>query len=658
MRRVPVVLLLVTFAALLAGQSLDKLPSWAVGPATEGLRETPPAEADAWVLFDRTEYAYVGSGEVRTHRYRIVRILTEQGLSEGVYRIDLLGGKGNRVKRLKGWNCRPDGEVLKLDSDQVVTLDSDTADMITTRLSTNAVLPRVVKGSVVVFESLEVSQAPWLSLMDAPMEGNPVRRWELEQSKEEGWFTSLKQVQMRMETRNFGPWLNQADLKDAARISLRDVPALPTGEGAVPNWRDVLPAVYLRFLDPDQAKGMSADSWDGIARWEAGRFQASSPALDTPGIEKKPSLDNLRALRMWMARHIDYRQVYLTPDRGWVPDSAVEVMRKRYGDCKDMASLFVAAARGLGFEAYPVLARIVEGHVPVEAPVSPYVFNHVIVAVRLPTSFGLPAEVDTPRGRFLLVDLTEPFTPLGWLGEAHQGRRLMICFPDGALWLSVPGTAILRPGVAIRLEGRVASDGRLKGRVTLLETGNMLGLRSAFAAGTDQQRKDLISRFLELPLEGQWTIQASSDPWTLDAPQRVVLDLDFPRAMRLEGTDRVLSSFLFPGVPDPIQRPGKPRRYPVERLGQSRWTLEGDLELPVDWHVDTALGTFQEANPFRRWSWKTAIAGGHWTFSFNQERADVAFDFEHREAGVLAAKKDRSHYLGFLDDAPALKPIP
>lgn len=650
--------LVALFTTLLGAQNVDKLPVWAVDPAKQGLREAPPENADAWVLFDRTEYAYAGSGEIRTHRFRVVRILTEEGLSAGVYTLSTQGGKGNKIKRLKGWNCRPDGEVTKLDSEQVVTLDADASNELTTRLTTNAVLPRVVKGSIVAFESLEVSRSTGLCLLDSPMEANPVRCWELEQSKEEGWFTSLKNVAMQLETRHFKPWLKQPDLKGVSRIVLRDVPALPKHEGATPYWQDALPTVYLRFLDPDQSRGMTADSWDGIARWQAGQFQTSSPALRLPGIEAKPTLDHLQALRAWIARQIDYRQVYLSPDRGWVPESAEEVARKRYGDCKDTASLFVAGARGLGFEAYPVLARIVEGRIQEDAPVSPFAFNHVVAAVRLPASLGLPAEVETPKGRFLLVDLTEAFTPLGRLGESHRNRRMMICLPEGALWVVPPAAAIVRPEVSVQLDGRIQSDGRLKAKVQIHETGDALGLRDVSVSGTPEQRKTLISRLLGLPLDGQWTLQEASDPRDLAHPMQVTLDLDYPGAMRLEGRDRVLSTFLFPGAPDPIQRPGKPRGYPVERLGQSRWSLKGHLELPADWHLKPALASTQEDNPFRRWSWQSAVAGSLWTFAFEQERKEVEFDFDHREAGVLAAKKDRSHYLGFLDDASALTPLP
>ncbi|GLH68582.1 hypothetical protein GETHPA_01150 [Geothrix rubra] len=650
------VLLCLTFSFILLGApNVDKLPSWARESAREGVLVDPPAGADAWVLLDRTEFAYAGSGEVRQRRYRLVRILSERGLDESIYVIRGLGGKGNRIKRLRGWNCRPDGEVTKLDQDKVVTVDSDDDDEITTGHATLARLPRVVQGSLVAFESEQV-----VNLVAGPgatvtaMQSNPVRRWELELATSDGWFTDLKGVQMRLETRDFKPWLGLDDVRDGTRVLLKDVPALPKDELATPDLMNVLPRVHLRFIDATQSAAPVLDAWDSIARWEEAQFRKSSPAMRLPGVAPLPSLVGLRAVMGWISHQVAYRKVYLTPERGWVPENAEEVARKRYGDCKDMTALFLAAARGAGFEAFPVLARIITGRIPADQPVGPDAFNHVIVAVRLPSSFGLPAEMATPKGRFLLADPTDAFTPLGQLGDAHRNRRVMICLPDGAQWVQVPATAVLRPEFEAQIDGQVDAGGRLKGRLVLQEVGDAMGLRSAFSEGTPTARKDRLGSLLSLPLDAQWTLREASDPRELTQPLRVVLDLDYPGALRREGRDWVLSDFLFPSVPTAIQRPGTPRCYPVAWTGWLRWTVGGRLSLP-DPAYRPVLAASRGESPFRTWTWKAEVARGVWTFGFTQERQDAWFDFEHREDGVRAAKKDRSRYRELLDEAPALR---
>jgi hypothetical protein len=66
---------------------------------------------------------------------------------------------------------------------------------------------------------------------------------------------------------------------------------------------------------------------------------------------------------------------------GWIPRSPEVSIAHALGDCKDKSLLMVALLRGLGIEAFPVLAVArSDGRVPEDLP-SPYVFNHCIVGI-------------------------------------------------------------------------------------------------------------------------------------------------------------------------------------------------------------------------------------------------------------------------------------
>ena len=120
------VLAVLLFPALLAGP-FYKLPGWASEQAMEASKEAPPAGADAWVLLDRTEFAYRGDGEIRKRNYRLVRILTERGRDQGAFFIHGLGGTASQVTQLQGWNLRPDGELTRFNQDFNFTLTSSPA---------------------------------------------------------------------------------------------------------------------------------------------------------------------------------------------------------------------------------------------------------------------------------------------------------------------------------------------------------------------------------------------------------------------------------------------------------------------------------------------------------------------------------------------------
>lgn len=67
---------------------------------------------------------------------------------------------------------------------------------------------------------------------------------------------------------------------------------------------------------------------------------------------------------------------------GWQPQSAADVFKNRYGDCKDLSTFMVSSLREVGIKAYPALALTRnKGSVYEEFPSSQ--FNHCITMVEL-----------------------------------------------------------------------------------------------------------------------------------------------------------------------------------------------------------------------------------------------------------------------------------
>jgi hypothetical protein len=651
-------LLCLLVGVLLPAQDLRKLPDWAQALAKDGIQAKPPDGADAWVLLDRTEFAYTGDGEIRQKRYRLVRILTERGLDQGQFVLSGLGGRGNKVKRLKGWNCRPDGEVTRIDKDEVLTLDADGDDEVTTVTRTVAMLDRPMKGSLIAFESQQVLRtvsgpggSSW------PMQEHPVRSWELLLGKDEGWFGNLKQVGMELQTRNFKPWLGLDDFKEGSAVQLKDVPPWPKHEQAVPSGRDVLPRVVIRFKDPQLKEAAPLESWNAMAAWYCARYLEKGLALKVHEGGSQEVEAGLRAIHRWISSQTTYKMVYLAPERGWIPEVSLEVRRKRYGDCKDLSCLLAGAARGLGLEAYPVLARIAVGSIAEDEPIANDAFNHVIAAIRLPRSLGLPAEVDTPQGRFLLADSTSRFTPFGSLPDSHHGGRVLICLPTGGVWVKIPDSALHRPTIAYSLAGKLEISGRLKGSLLITEEGDFQGFRSAAAGGGGKAIKERVAAQIDLPLGVVWDAQVKGDPWNLAVPLQVHITLDHPTALEHLGSDFVLTPLGMPRAPEPIQKSGQARRYPVERPGLSRWSFDVDLQLPTP-SYRPLIPSQRVETPFRTWSLDSEVRDGAWKLHYQQTRRDARYGFDRREEGVKAAKQDRNQYRIVLEEGLALRPGP
>lgn len=654
--------LLILLLTPLAGQDFSKLPDWARLHAAAAQVEPAPVEADAWVLFDRTEVAYVGDGEIRTRRLRLVKILSERGLSEGSFAIQGLGGKSGEVKKLKGWNLRSDGDLTRLDEDRVWTNDNASQAEVSTATLTTATLPRLAKGSLVAFESLQIIRHPMGPVADAWVpQVHPIRRWELEPAKKEGWFTNLKRVEIRVDRRHFEPWLTHVSSLGDQGVAVDKVPGLPKDELDHPSMINVIPQVYVRFLDPDLRTTPPWGDWDAFATWVQARYAENQDTVRVEGVNYVPGKEGLESLTSWMNKELQYRQIYLSPERGWIPLTASEVRRRKYGDCKDLSCFLIAQAQKLGWEAYPVLARIVDGEVEIGGPPSLATFNHAICAIRLERSLGLPAEVDLPKGRFLLIDPTDRFTPLGFLGSAHAGGRVLICTAEGGQWAQVPPAAILPSKVVVSLQGEADQRGVLKATLKIEESGDGWFLRAVVQQlGLKKTRTFLLTKILDLPPTASFEITRVGDPLDRLRPFVIEMDIRHPEGFRASGHEACLAALGWRIVPNPIQKPGVSRRYPVSHRKEAEFEFSGVIKVPG--RYAPILPSKEGDTPFRAFSWSAKAdedgAGTLLTLHLQHQAKEVFFDYDHRDDGIAAAKKDRSLVKNLVADGLSFKALP
>jgi hypothetical protein len=132
------------------------------------------------------------------------------------------------------------------------------------------------------------------------------------------------------------------------------------------------------------------------------------------------------ALYRWVSGNIRYVAIYLGTG-GYVPHSANEVLKSRYGDCKDHVALLQALLEAKGIASSPA---IINGSLSYMWPrvASLTAFNHVITYI--------------PSLK-LFVDSTTPFAPFGRLPLQLLGKRALVAdagsgvttvmtVPDGA----------------------------------------------------------------------------------------------------------------------------------------------------------------------------------------------------------------------------------
>ncbi len=183
---------------------------------------------------------------------------------------------------------------------------------------------------------------------------------------------------------------------------------------------------YQILIKPDSVDYMEGRY--GFSRWPdvANFYNDISPMHDTNDLPivirnladslvsgRNSRADSLESLLGYVLNNIRY--ISMDIGRGeFKPLEAVEVLSKRYGDCKDQSALLVSLCRAVGFKADPALMTTREKpDVIIEMP-WPGFFNHVITAV------------DTGNG-YLFLDASQATCCFGNLPFSLRNRRALIC---------------------------------------------------------------------------------------------------------------------------------------------------------------------------------------------------------------------------------------
>lgn len=259
-------------------------------------------------------------------------------------------------------------------------------------------------------------------------------------------------VPVRQENLARGPTVTRAGDRSVQVWDVGDQVAL-TDELFAARLSSVVPLVEVR----------SIVSWDAIGRWLAalweGRVDLPAEVRAAAAAELAPAAslrDSLLAAHRWVTGQFRYVAVSIG-DGGYQPRPLTEILATRFGDCKDKTALFVALARAMGLDAYPVAVRS-EGRVDSLAP-SLRQFDHMIAAVR--------RDGDTEY-----TDLTTRLLPFGVLPAAMEGSVGLALTGDGGHPVTLPVSPADANTYVQDVEGEIDGGGTLRARIRLTASGN------------------------------------------------------------------------------------------------------------------------------------------------------------------------------------------
>ena len=141
-------------------------------------------------------------------------------------------------------------------------------------------------------------------------------------------------------------------------------------------------------------------------------------------IKGKPNdFEKARAIYNFCAKDIRYVAVEYG-EAGYEPHLAGEILRNKYGDCKDQAILLVTMLREAGLSAFPVLIGTKQ-YYNLNKDFPSGLFNHCIAAVYL-------------GDKFIFLDPTAETCSFGDLPLGDQGRRVLVFKDNGYLIEETP----------------------------------------------------------------------------------------------------------------------------------------------------------------------------------------------------------------------------
>lgn len=336
---------------------------------------------------------------------------------------------------------------------------------------------------------------------------------------------------------------------------------------------------WLKEVIP-QIQVSTFKDWNVFARWYWGLVKSQHEADESIKAKvleltkgAKSAEDKLRRIYNFVVTDIRYSDAWEFGVHGFKPYSATKIYARKFGDCKDKATLIGTMAGVIGLEAHPVLifGEDGRGREDLTLPLMGH-FNHCISYVRL------------PGGKGLFLDGTAEFHSYGTLPSMDYGARVVVITPEAGLVKEIPYRSAKSNSVSEVHEVVLSKDGQGKVKSKLKGTGTFEVVLRQLMTTKGRRAQVLEPRYGQKYSGAKVEKVTATDPTNLDAPFELQVETVLPGMLRKtpEGGFelRELRSWLFDLI---YLRDGSLSNLAAD----SRRTH--DLVLPVPSAVDEAV---------------------------------------------------------------------
>ena len=368
--------------------------------------------------------------------------------------------------------------------------------------------------------------------------------------------------------------------KTVYTFTMRDLPPVLSEKSALPaayTLPHIIVLVKSFEVDGKQYKGFENVSdlykWYNLLYKKCNNQTASLKAKATEIVKGKTTdIDKVKSIFYWVQdniRYIAFEDGYA----GFVPQTAQDVFKNKYGDCKGMANLLTEMLKLNGFDAH--MTWIGTKHIPYDYTVpSLCVDNHCISTIYL-------------GGKPYFLDATEKYVPLGEYAYRIQGKEALIEKGENYEVIKVP-VADKAQNKILTQASFVLQDNILKGHLKITFSGEeRTGFHQYFQGLPTDRKKEFLQDMLEFGNDNLVAANVkTSDLNNREIPIVIEGDIDLSNNIIRDEKEVYAGIDFFPRKLTSYM-PDEKRMAPYEF--NSIYTIEDEIELNVPGYKVTGL---------------------------------------------------------------------
>jgi hypothetical protein len=601
-------------------------------------------DAAAVILFDEFVETVDAQGRAVEREREAIRVLKPQGRGDGTCAVSY--DVNEKINYFRVWTIAADEKQYQAqETDFLEAGDTGVPVMLSTEKTRIAHPPAVDVGATVLCES-EESLANYSQEKVWQIQGGiPVVFQALEidlpagRAHAQSWH-SYKAVPSVEVAPNHWRW----EVKDVPALILRDIPSHPNGAAL---------AARMDVQWGSAAVDGKDNQWQALGlKWTDLEAHRPDPTAEIIA-QTQPLIAGAPDFYTKLLRITDYIQKnirYFIVERGiggWQANSAQEIFRNKYGDCKDKTTLLISMLQVAGIRGFYVLVDHRRGVVDPDTP--SFYGDHMITAIEVPADVNdarLMAIVKGKDGkRYLIFDPTNERVPIGNLPSYLQGGYGTLAAGTSSQILALP---VLPPEANPNERTgtfTLALDGTLSGSVDSIHSGSEGGeLRNDLKYSDEKERREALETSVAHDVPG---VVLNSfqyvQPSDLDKPVEVHYKLTAGQYAHQAGTlllvrPRVVGSDVLPFN-------DKPRTVDIDLSATGKWHDSFDITLPAGYVVDETPDPVDVDVDFA--SYHSTITGKDNHLHYEREYvvkqiqipAEKAAAFRHLEGSILSDEK-------------------